>query len=173
MVWSWVCHYPVIANFFMEHFEEMALEGVTHKPLCWFHYVDDTFVIWPHGPGKLSEFLDHMNSVHGNIRFAMETERDGHPFLDIDIYRTPDGSVAIRFIANPRTLTSTSTPTLTTILATNRLYSPHWCTGPDPFVTRRACMVNWSFSGPLLDRTATATDRSDRLSTHRRESHHP
>jgi hypothetical protein len=49
--------YPVIANYFMEYFEEMVLEAATHKPLCWFRCVDDTFVIWPHGPGKLAEFL--------------------------------------------------------------------------------------------------------------------
>jgi hypothetical protein len=36
---------PVIANFFMEDFEERALQQATHKWLCWFHYVDDTFVI--------------------------------------------------------------------------------------------------------------------------------
>jgi hypothetical protein len=77
---------PVIANYFMEYFEEMALEMATHKPLCWFRYIDDTFIIWPHGPGKLAEFLDHLNRVHENIKFTMETERDGHlPFLDIDI----------------------------------------------------------------------------------------
>jgi hypothetical protein len=56
--------FPVIADVFMENFEETALEGATHKPLCWFRYVDDTFVIWTHGPGKLSEFLDHLNSIH-------------------------------------------------------------------------------------------------------------
>jgi hypothetical protein len=38
---------PVIADFFMEHFEETVLDGAIHKPLCWFRYVDDTFVIWP------------------------------------------------------------------------------------------------------------------------------
>jgi hypothetical protein len=64
---------PVIADFFMEHFEETALEGVIHEPLCWFRYVDDTFVIWPHGPSKLSEFLDHLNSIHESIQFTMET----------------------------------------------------------------------------------------------------
>jgi hypothetical protein len=85
---------PVIADFFMERFEETALEGAIHKPLCWFHYVDDTFVIWPHGPRKLSEFLDHLNIIHESIQFTMETERDGHlPLLDIDIYREPDGSL--------------------------------------------------------------------------------
>jgi hypothetical protein len=68
---------PVTANFVMKHFEEIGLEDVTHKPLCWFRYVDDTFVIWPHGPGKLNDFLDHLNSVHDNIKFTMEMERDG------------------------------------------------------------------------------------------------
>ena len=39
---------PVIANFFMEDFEEKALNQATLKPTCWYRYVDDTFVIWPH-----------------------------------------------------------------------------------------------------------------------------
>jgi hypothetical protein len=81
----------------MEDFEWMALDRVPHKPLCWFRYVDDTFVIWPHGPDRLRDFLDHLNSVHQNIQFTMETERDGHlPFLDIDIYRRPDSSLGHR-----------------------------------------------------------------------------
>jgi hypothetical protein len=72
----------------------MALKGVTHKSLCWFPYVDDTFVIWPHGPGKLSEFLDHLNSIHGNIQFTMENERDSHlPFLNINIYHKSNDSL--------------------------------------------------------------------------------
>jgi hypothetical protein len=36
---------PVTANFFMEDFEEMAVDGAAHEPLCLFNYVDDTFVI--------------------------------------------------------------------------------------------------------------------------------
>jgi hypothetical protein len=37
---------PVIANFFMEDYEEDAPKRATRKPLCQFIYVD-TFVIWP------------------------------------------------------------------------------------------------------------------------------
>ena len=40
---------PVIANFFMEDFEKKAIELATHKPTCWYRYVDDIFTIWPHG----------------------------------------------------------------------------------------------------------------------------
>jgi hypothetical protein len=59
--------------------------------------VDDTFVIWPHGPGEPNDFLHHLNSIHQCIQLAMETEREGHlPSLDIDIYRRPGGSLGHR-----------------------------------------------------------------------------
>jgi retron-type reverse transcriptase len=85
---------PVIANFIMDAFEEKALKQASHKPLCWFRYVDDTFVIWPHRPEKLEGFLDHLNDFHRNIQFTMEMENKGYfPFLDIDIYGRLDGSL--------------------------------------------------------------------------------
>jgi hypothetical protein len=74
----------------MEHFEERAIKQATLKPVCWYRYVDDTFVIWPHGQNKRTEFLDYLNRLHNNIKFTMEIEEGGHlPFLDIDIYRKP------------------------------------------------------------------------------------
>jgi hypothetical protein len=69
----------VMATFFTEESEETTLKEETHKPLCWFRCVDDTNVIRPHGPGKLSEFLDHMNTDHGKIQLTMETEGDCLP----------------------------------------------------------------------------------------------
>jgi hypothetical protein len=93
---------PVISNFFMDDFEERALEQATHKPLCWFRYVDDTFVIWPHGQEKLEGFVEHLNDLHRNFQFTVETEKYGHlPFLDIDIYRRPDGSLGHKVYQKP------------------------------------------------------------------------
>jgi hypothetical protein len=63
---------PVISNMFMEHFEQLALDPVSHKPAMWLRYVDDTFVVWPHGTEKLQEFLSHINSLRSNIQFTME-----------------------------------------------------------------------------------------------------
>jgi hypothetical protein len=81
---------PFIGNFYMEDYEKVALESVPLKPSCWFRYVDDTFVIWQHGPYKL-KFLHHLNSIHRSIQFTMEIQSEGHlPFLDLDIYRRPD-----------------------------------------------------------------------------------
>ena len=92
----------VIANFFKEDFEKKAIEQVTHKPLCWFRYVVDTFVIWPHGQEKLTEFLNHLNRLHNKIQFTMEKEEEGHlPFLDIDIYRKMDGSLGHKVYRKP------------------------------------------------------------------------
>jgi hypothetical protein len=86
----------------MENFEDRALQQATRKPLCSFRYVDDTFVIWPHGPKKLEEFLDHLNGLHRNIQFTMETEKEHHlPFLDIDIYRRPHGSLGRKVYRKP------------------------------------------------------------------------
>jgi len=82
---------PVIAKFFMEDFEKKAVEQATHKPTCWYRYVDDTFTIWPYGRERLTEFLHHLNGLHSNIKFTMEIEEESHlPFLDVDVYKGTD-----------------------------------------------------------------------------------
>ncbi|GJQ79489.1 hypothetical protein Trydic_g16342 [Trypoxylus dichotomus] len=79
----------VIANIFMEAFEHEAIESSRMKPKCWYRYVDDTFVIWPHAPRTLEEFLQHINRQHANVNFTMEIEEDGNlPFLDVLVERT-------------------------------------------------------------------------------------
>ena len=61
-----------------------------------------TFVIWPHGKDKLTEFLNHLHGIHNNIQFTMEIEDEGHlPFLDTDIYRKMDGSLGHRVYRKP------------------------------------------------------------------------
>jgi retron-type reverse transcriptase len=47
---------PVVANFYMKYFEKRVFDLAIHKPLCWFRYIEDIFVIWPHGPNKLKDF---------------------------------------------------------------------------------------------------------------------
>jgi hypothetical protein len=90
----------VIAIFCVEDSEEIALNWAAHKPVCWFQYTEKN-IIWYYGPEKQKGFLDHMNTVHQNVLFVMETGQYGHiSFLGIDIYRRPNGSrpitVAVR-----------------------------------------------------------------------------
>ena len=83
---------PAVANFFMEDFEEKALNSAPLRPKFFFRYVDDTFIVWPHGRDTLDQFLGHMNSRHPNITFTMEIEKDGRlPFLGILITRRKNG----------------------------------------------------------------------------------
>jgi len=92
----------VIAKLFMEDFEKKAIEQTTHKPVCWFRYVDDTFVIWPRGQEKLTESLNHLSRLQNKIQFTMEKEEEGHlAFLDIDIFRKTDGSLGHKIYQKP------------------------------------------------------------------------
>ncbi|MGR8650110.1 hypothetical protein ACNGQH_25240, partial [Escherichia coli] len=93
---------PVVANFFMEHFEQKALSSIDPKPRCWFRYVDDVFAVWSHGTEALSVFLDKINNVHPKIQFTLEVEKNGClPFLDVLVCRKPDGSLGHRVYRKP------------------------------------------------------------------------
>jgi hypothetical protein len=74
----------------MEHFEQGALGSAAKKPAHWYRYVDDTFVVWPHGK-ELQDFLQHLNSIHPYMTFTMEMEhKKSLPFLDVRVSRKPD-----------------------------------------------------------------------------------
>ncbi|XP_068082170.1 uncharacterized protein [Anabrus simplex] len=75
---------PVVATFFMEHFEEEAIASAPLKPMMWWRYVDDAFVVWIDGPEKLHLFLNHLNQQYPSIKFTMEMKSDVClPFLDV------------------------------------------------------------------------------------------
>ena len=79
---------PVIANIYMEAFEEEALDKASKRPSMWIRYVDDTFVIWPHGRKELQTFHNHLNNLRDSIKFTMEEEENGSiPFLDVLVTR--------------------------------------------------------------------------------------
>lgn len=75
---------PIVANLYMESLEKRALETTAVKPTIWRRYVDDTFVLWPHGSEKLEQFHKHLNSQHPQIQFTKEVEGDSQiSFLDV------------------------------------------------------------------------------------------
>ena len=93
---------PAVANFYMQEFEHMALERSQLQPSHFFRYVDDTFIVWPHGEDSLSTFHDCLNSIHPNIKFTIEVEKNGClPFLDILIYKTAHGTLGHRVYRKP------------------------------------------------------------------------
>jgi hypothetical protein len=79
---------PIISNIYMEHFEKLALDSAQHKAPLWLRYVDDTFVIWPHGADGLQDFLRHLNNLRSSFHFTMKIESEGAiPFLDVLVTR--------------------------------------------------------------------------------------
>ena len=79
---------PIVANLFMEAFEEKALESAVLRPRMWVRYVYDMFVLWPHKEDELETFHRHLNSQRPSIQFTMEKENEGKiSFLDVQITR--------------------------------------------------------------------------------------
>jgi hypothetical protein len=150
MVWPWAHHLLLsIANFYMEHYKKAMLEFAPLKPRCRFCYGDNT-IIWLHGPDKFKDFLHHLNSIHQSIQFTMETETEGHlPFLNLDIYRRPHGS-----LGHTCTASSTPAPSPITTHPIKKQYFLLWCTGPESSVMMTVCRPSWCSSGTSSNRMA-------------------
>ena len=56
------------------------------KPKICRRYVNDVFVIWPHGDQQLEEFHRHLNELNPPIQFMIKKETEGKiAFLDLQI----------------------------------------------------------------------------------------
>ena len=53
---------PQYANLFMARLENDFLNGCSLKPDLYLRYIDDIFLIWPHGDDSLMEFHHQSNS---------------------------------------------------------------------------------------------------------------
>ena len=74
---------PVVANIYMEYFEDLALGPELPVPVKdWKRYVDDVFSIIP--KGNWDKMLQYLNSIDPHIKFIIEqpNEEGGIPFLD-------------------------------------------------------------------------------------------
>ena len=92
---------PIIANIFMEAFEQRAITTALHPPRVWKMYVDDTLVVQQQTHQE--EFLQHINTVDPSIQFTVEeAKQDGSiPFLDTIIRPEEDGSFTIGMYRKP------------------------------------------------------------------------
>ena len=84
---------PLVAILFMEEIEVQAIRTSTTPPTLWKRYVDDTFTIIK--KNNRDSFLQHLNSIHPNIKFTCEEVREDGcmPFLDILVTPEEDGSL--------------------------------------------------------------------------------
>jgi hypothetical protein len=91
---------PLVANIYMEDFEQKALASAPHPPSIWLRYVDDTFV--QIGEDYILEFTNHINNQDPNIKFTNEPETEGSiPFLDVRVHLNDDGSTKTTVYRKP------------------------------------------------------------------------
>ena len=92
---------PIVANLFMEDLEVQAIKTSSAPPALWKRYVDDTFTIIK--KENRNSFLQHLNSIHPNIKFTCEKVREDGvmPFLDILIIPEEDGSLSTSVFRKP------------------------------------------------------------------------
>jgi len=83
------CLSPFLSEVFMHNLEEKIVKGTFGKFLgVYRRYVDDIFIVWNGSDKEMADFLLFVNSLHPNISFTIEEERDKQlPFLDILVTR--------------------------------------------------------------------------------------
>ena len=90
----------VIADLYMEAFEEQTLATAPKPPRKWKSYVDDTFTVMKQH--KADNFRSHLNQQHPSIRFTMETENNNKTaFLHTLVTREPDGKLVSSVYRKP------------------------------------------------------------------------
>ena len=79
----------------MDSLEGSFLQSLAsdEKPLIWIRYIDNIFLIWTHGEGKLIEFINKLNSFHPTIAFASSHSTQEINFLDTTICIDDDHSL--------------------------------------------------------------------------------
>ena len=74
---------PPYAIIFMDSLEEDMLNNSLLKPLVWWCYIDDIFMMWEHGEEELKKFLETLNCYQSTIKFTAEYFRAKVNFLDV------------------------------------------------------------------------------------------
>ena len=76
---------PAYANILMDAIETSFHSSSPLKPIIYCRYIDDIFLIWPHGNDSLTHFFELANDIHQNIIFTHERSKTTLPFLDISV----------------------------------------------------------------------------------------
>jgi hypothetical protein len=81
----------LIAELFVQHKENVHLARLAHKRrIDYFRYIDDILLIFDQELTDIQFILTDFNTLHSNLHFTTETERDNAiNYLDISIQKPP------------------------------------------------------------------------------------
>ena len=79
---------PSVANIFLNKWENEEIFGK-----CWPHiqiykrFIDDILIVWKGNREQLSNFIEHINANHYEIKFTVNVQPDVTQFLDLEIFK--------------------------------------------------------------------------------------
>jgi len=76
---------PPYAVIFLASLEDKFLNDCLFKPSLYVRYIDDIFIIWPHGHNKLVEFHNSLNLIHPDIKLDLQYSDDQVSYLDTTV----------------------------------------------------------------------------------------
>ena len=91
---------PSLANLFMGFLEQNLLSKCAKKPLVWFRYIDDIFLIWTHSEDELDDFFKFCNTYNPDIKFDPTPPGKSIPFLDVNVI-TENGKLVFNLYTKP------------------------------------------------------------------------
>ena len=86
---------PIVANLFMEWFEEHAIETFPYEITFWRRYVDDTLVALC--DSLVEPLTTHINSIDPSIKFTREEEDEHHSLAMLDTITTRSSQGQLSF----------------------------------------------------------------------------
>ncbi len=75
------------ANIYMADWEENVLKKCTLKPLLWVRFIDDIYILWPHGYDSFQQFFNVLNSHDESIQLTSDYQNESINFLDVVTYK--------------------------------------------------------------------------------------
>ena len=78
---------PNYANLFLAKWEKEVSKKCSKKPLCFFRYLDDVFLIWHHPLSDFWEYLNILNRHHPDIRLKHTVSEHSVDFLDVTVFK--------------------------------------------------------------------------------------
>jgi hypothetical protein len=78
---------PHYANIFMAKWEKDALAKCPKKPLVYFRFLDDIFIIWTHSRSDFDHFFKILNEHQTSITLKSEINDTSIDFLDVTLFK--------------------------------------------------------------------------------------
>ena len=76
---------PPYAIIFMGDLEEKLFKDCDKKPVAWWRYIDDIFMLWQHSEKELEKCLEFLNCYYVTIKFTANYSREKIHFLDVSV----------------------------------------------------------------------------------------